>query len=383
MITQGTPSQRLAIASLASAQQVVAAAARGGRDYLRVAGSPTAGAHLFRWWATVAQRRRPSWSTPHKVVAQWPVARLRDFSTPADRPVSPTLLLPPQAGHDSCIVDFAPGQSQIQVAQRAGLHRLWSLDWVGATAETRDAGISDYIEVLDATTDMIGEPVNLVGDCQGGWLAAIYAALRPQRVRTLTLAGAPIDFHAGESLIHDWVRVLDWDGQLSFYRLMTTMSGGVLPGQVLLGGFIALAPEAEIDRQLQLLGHLDDSEHVARYQAFEDWFKHTQPIPGRFYLWIVRHLFRDNALIRGDLHVDGVRVDLGRIDCPLFLVAGSRDHITPAPQVFALAAAAATPDELVHRRTADAGHLGLFTGHHALDAHWPEVFSSIRDARTG
>ena len=45
--------------------------------------------------------------------------------------------------------------------------------------------------------ERIGAPVNLVGDCQGGWLAAIYAALHPGRVHTLTVAGAPIDFHAG------------------------------------------------------------------------------------------------------------------------------------------------------------------------------------------
>ena len=50
-----------------------------------------------------------------------------------------------------------------------------------------------------------GGRVNLVGDCQGGWLAAIYAALHPERVNTLTIAGAPIDFHAGDAVIHDSV----------------------------------------------------------------------------------------------------------------------------------------------------------------------------------
>ena len=62
-------------------------------------------------------------------------------------------------------------------------------------------------------------------------------------------------------------------------------------------GFILIQPGDEISRQLELLRHLDDADHVARYQEFEDWFKHTQDIPGAFYLWIVRHLFRDNALV--------------------------------------------------------------------------------------
>ncbi|MEJ7718849.1 MAG: hypothetical protein WKF31_13125 [Thermoleophilaceae bacterium] len=36
---------------------------------------------------------------------------------------------------------------------------------------------------------MGGGPVNLVGDRQGGWLAAIYAALHPEQINTLTIAG--------------------------------------------------------------------------------------------------------------------------------------------------------------------------------------------------
>ena len=70
-----------------------------------------------------------------------PIARLRDFSvTPAARGLIPTLVLPPQAGHDSCIVDFSPEQSQMGAIREAGLRRAFTLDWVGATRETRMRG---------------------------------------------------------------------------------------------------------------------------------------------------------------------------------------------------------------------------------------------------
>ncbi len=42
-----------------------------------------------------------------------PVARLRDFSGRSRAKVVPTLVLPPQAGHDSCIVDYSAEQSQM------------------------------------------------------------------------------------------------------------------------------------------------------------------------------------------------------------------------------------------------------------------------------
>ena len=90
-----------------------------------------------RWWRHVLGRRRPSWSTEHRIVWETPIARLRDFTAGATDDVVPTLVLPPQAGHDSCIVDFAPTQSQMQVIRQAGLTRAFTLDWVGATQATK------------------------------------------------------------------------------------------------------------------------------------------------------------------------------------------------------------------------------------------------------
>jgi poly(3-hydroxybutyrate) depolymerase len=339
---------------------------------------------LLRWGTALTDRRPPTWSTPHEVVREWPVARLRDF-TPKPRgrrPAPgglPTLVLPPQAGHDSCIVDYAPGQSQVRTALDAGLGRVLSLDWVGATQDTKDADVEEYVAVIRETVTDLGGRVNLVGDCQGGWLAVIYAALHPQTVATLTIAGAPIDFHAGEPLIHDWIQLLSPDGRMDFYRWLVAANHGVLPGDVLLDGFKAMQPQGETDRTLGLLANLHDPAYVARYTTFENWFQHTQPIPGGFYLWIVEHLFQRNELVRGGLVVEGRVVDLKAIDCPLFLLAGTTDHITPPPQVFALAAYTSTPADQVTRLTVNGGHLGLFMGREALHEHWARVFAAIAE----
>jgi poly(3-hydroxybutyrate) depolymerase len=342
-----------------------------------------------RWLSATADRRPPAWATPHEIVFEAPLARLRDFST-SKRRVMPTLVLPPQAGHDSCIVDYSAEQSQMRTIVEAGLERAFSLDWVGATRETRNATIEDYIEIVDRAVEHCGGRVNLVGDCQGGWLATIYAALHPERVNTLTIAGAPIDFHAGEPVIHEIIRRVAPDGDLRFYEALVAMGGGVLEGRHMLAGFIAIQPSAEISRQIDLLLHLDDPAHVARYREFEDWFKHTQNVPGAFYLWIVRNLFRDNALIAGSIEVGGEMIDLSRIDMPLNLMAGATDHITPPAQVFALADYASTPDDLVTRHTSSGGHLGLFMGHEALREHWPLIMAEVakhsrasRPARSG
>jgi poly(3-hydroxybutyrate) depolymerase len=290
----------------------------------------------------------------------------------------PTLVLPPQAGHDSCIVDFSAQQSQMRTIRAAGLERLFALEWIGVTQATKDATIDEYLADLGAAVEHAGGggPVNLVGDCQGGWLAAIYAALEPARVNTLTIAGAPIDFHAGDAVIHESTQALA-DRDLSFYRGLVALGDGVLKGEFLLGGFIAIKPEQELGRQLQLLAHVREPHHVERYRAFEDWFKHTQDLAGPFYLWLVEHLFRDNRLVEGSLELGGRHVDLSRIACPVNLLAGGRDHITPPEQVFALAAAVSTPPGQITRRTTSGGHLGLFMGTEALRDHWPVAMAAV------
>lgn len=336
-------------------------------------------ADAARLWRETAVRRPPTWATAHSIAFETPIVRLRDFSTTTRRDVAATLVLPPQAGHDPCIVDFAADQSQIRTIHAAGLKRVFVLDWKGATPATRNTAIEDYIATMERAVNEIGGPVNLIGDCQGGWLTTIFAALRPELVNTLTLAGAPVDFHAGEPVIGAMLDLLAPRGDLSFYRSLVAADGGVLRGHHMLDGFLAIQPQSEVAKQFGLMSNLDDAAYVERHRHFEDWFKYTKDIPGAFYLWIVERLFRDNALVRGELEVGGERVDLARIRCPLMLLGGDRDHITPPPQVFAAADYVGTKPEHITRRISSGGHLGLFMGHEALAEHWPSLLAEVRE----
>ena len=240
------------------------------------------------------------------------------------------------------------------------------------------------MDVVDRAVEHCGGRVNLIGDCQGGWLATIYAALHPERVNTLTIAGAPIDFHAGEPVIHEVLRRVAPDGDLRFYEALVAMGGGVLEGRHMLAGFILIQPGAEISRQIDLLLNLDDPAHVARYREFEDWFKHTQDVPGAFYLWIVRHLFRDNALIAARSRSAARRSTWPGSTC--------RSTSWPAPPTTSRlptrsSLSPPTPRPRPSRSRAhvsSGGHLGLFMGHESLREHWPRVLAEVfRYSRPG
>ncbi|WP_396909214.1 alpha/beta fold hydrolase [Mycolicibacterium sp.] len=326
----------------------------------------------------VTLREKPTWAHDSREVRVWPLARLLDYSTAAPTAAVPTLVLPPQAGHASSVVDYGRTQSQMMTLRDGGLDNLYAMDWCPATAETADCSIEDYLTVLEEVVESLGGRVNLVGDCQGGWLAVIYAGLHPDHVNTITIGGAPIDTHAGESGIQEWTRLLARRNELTFYEALVRLGGGVQRGKSQLRGFKLLEPGAEIGRVMDLMANIHDPDYVTRHIDFTNWFEWTQDVPGAFYLWIIEHLFVHNELARGELVIGGARVDLSVIDCPLFLLAGTKDHITPAEQVWALADLVSTPAEHVSRELVDAGHLGLFMGRAALADHWRPIAQRVR-----
>src|SRR4051795_13437116 len=119
-----------------------------------------------RWWSSMTDRRMPAWHLPHRTVLSTPFAHVHDFSpADADASVVPTLVLPPQAGHSSHVVDFAPGQSQLQVLLDTGLTRLFAMEWRAATGATRDVTVTDYLEFIDRAVDELGGR----GKPGGGW----------------------------------------------------------------------------------------------------------------------------------------------------------------------------------------------------------------------
>ena len=331
----------------------------------------------FRWIQIVGSRRAPTWSTSNRVVSSSNIMALRDFSDGSQTATIPSLILPPQAGHHSCIVDYSPVQSQVLTARAAGLTSLYVLEWLGATPETKDTTIGEYIESVREAIARIGGPVNLIGDCQGGWLATLYTAMYPEDVATLTIGGAPIDFHSDNAAIADAVKVISAARGMEPYRLAVELGGGVLRGELLLGGFIALQPQTEVKKHLELMLHLDDDEFVQRYAEFQDWYTFTQDLPGAMYLWAVEHLFLGNELVRGTLEIDGRPVKLGSIVCPVNLLAGAEDHITPPDQVFALADHVGTAPDKITKLLTSGGHLGLFMGRNALKNAWLPLLESV------
>jgi len=313
----------------------------------------------------------PTWTTPNKVALDLPSMQLRDFSTQTRGPA--TLICAPYALHGASVVDFAPGHSVVEALLIGGINRAFVTDWRSATPEMRYFSIDTYLAELNVAVDEIGPPVDIVGLCQGGWMALIYAARFPGKVRRLVLVGAPIDIRSGQSPLSR----LTADLPFASFESLVNLGGGRAFGESLLE-LSALVFEDEATRVLQLEPGADTDNLPALEQRFRDWYAWTLDLPGTYYLEVVRHLFKENQIAEGRFTALGQTIDLSKVNAPMFLLAALDDEIVSPGQLFATAQLIGSPDN-IEMATEPCGHLSLFLGARTLGRTWHQIARWLRD----
>ncbi len=313
--------------------------------------------------AEADDRAKPEWATPNHVRLDLATMELRDFSTAGEG--TGTLVCAPFALHGATLSDFATGHSLVQTLLREGCGRVFVTDWRSATRDMRLLTIDSYLAELNVAVDEIGAPVDLVGLCQGGVMALIYAARFPSKVRKLVIAGAPIDIDAGASLLSATARNLP----LGVFDEVARLGEGRVLGQrvIDLWGPAMRGQDAAVMLQI---GPRDDGETSALLQRFHAWFDWTVDLPGAYYHQIVLWLFKENRLAQGRFIALGRQIDLGAMRQPLYLLAARDDELVAPEQLMAVGRLVGTRPEEIESVLEPCGHLGLFVGARSLDGAW-------------
>ncbi|HZJ85203.1 MAG TPA: alpha/beta fold hydrolase [Syntrophomonadaceae bacterium] len=316
------------------------------------------------------------WSTPNFTIYEHQTLKLRHFPNTETKGKRPVLILPPQAGHHANIADYSEEQSLVRVFHRYGFD-VYVTEWLSAPREFRNLGIADYIRLTNEAIEEIRRrtglfKIHLVGECQGGWQAAIYTSLYPEKIASLVVAAAPIDVEASPSPMNEYAKL-----PMSFFRYLVSTSGGLMRGRYILTGFKNMQPEEhylhKYNRLWKMLEEKDEAG-IERFIRFENWYEYTQDLPGRFYLEIVQYIFKANALAKPNyIKLDGRPINLGNIDCPVVIMAGKKDHITPPEQAFSLKDLISTPENDIIEILTEGGHIGTLMGNEALRTNWTKV----------
>jgi len=257
------------------------------------------------------------------------------------------------------------------------LKRVLVTDWKSATPAMKDFDIDRYLGDLDKAVQKLGNLVNLIGLCQGGWLSAMYTALFPEKVRSLVLAGAPIDTDAGIGAIKEIAHKLP----MLFFEELVAYGGGLLPGQFMVAGWKSMHPEKQFEKYLDLYQHIEEKNYIERTEIFERWYENPVNLPGAFYLQAVQQLFKENRLARGEFIGLGKSLSLKEITCPVYLLAGDDDDITPKEQVFDAEKYLGTHKNHIVKKLVSGGHIGLFMGTKTLEESWPGIAEWIRTCK--
>ena len=312
--------------------------------------------------------------TSSRIALRLPGLQLRAYG---GDPAGPVLLIVPAPIKRAYIWDLAPGISVVERCRRHGL-TVYLVEWTEAAGAT--LGLADYADrmllaAVDAILRETGHPrILLAGHSLGGTLAAIFAALHPERIRGLVLLEAPTKFGADAGPFAPLV-ALSPVGPIS-------EALGSVPGSFLDLVSVAASPASFLaSRWLDRLASADDKLAFATLLRVERWTLDELPLPGRFFAEVVERLYREDRFLAGTLTLSGCPAAPAGLAMPLLLVMRPASLIIPPRSVLPLFDAVPSRCKQVLRYDGDRGvalqHVGVLVGQTAHHRVWPKILRWI------
>ena len=245
------------------------------------------------------------------------------------------VVIDPRAGHGPGIGGFKM-DSEIGIALKHA-HPCYFVMFFpqpvpGQTIESVCAAEIAFLRKVNELHPDADKPF-VIGNCQGGWALAMLAAVAPNEVGPILLAGSPISYWAGVA----GKNPMRYSGGLLGGTWLASLAGdlghGKFDGAYLVNNFEQLNPANTYWTKLHNLYANVDTE-APRFLEFEKWWG------GHYFMnkaemeWITQNLFVGNKLTAGEVEsFDGKhRVDLRNIRSPIVVFASWGDNITPPQQ---------------------------------------------------
>ncbi len=247
----------------------------------------------------------------------------------------PLLLVPPCI-NKYYILDLQPENSLIRYAVAQG-HRTFVVSWRNPDESLAHTTWDDYIEdaviqAIAVTREISGaEQINALGFCVGGTLLgtalAVLAARGEQPVHSLTLLTTFLDF-SDTGILDVFI-----DENSVRLREQQMGQGGLMAGRDLSSTFSFLRPNDLVWNYV--VGNYLKGETPPPFDLLY-WNSDSTNLPGPFYAWYLRNTYLENNLVKpGKLTVCGEKVDLRKVDLPVYIYGSREDHIVPIPGAYA------------------------------------------------
>ncbi len=304
-------------------------------------------------------------TTPGKVVYQNEIMQVIQYD-PATEEVAkrPLLIFPPWI-NKFYILDLQPANSFIRWMIAEG-RTVFVVSWVNPAPRLAKKTFEDYIKegcfaALDAVRRATGEEeVDAIGYCIGGTMLstalALMATRGDARIRSATFFTAQADFKESGDLL-----LFVDDAQLDAIEKQMDAAGGVLEGRAMATTFNMLRSNDLI--WSFVIDNYMKGKDPAKFDLLY-WNSDATRMPKDVHLFYLREFYQKNRLAKGEMSIDGERLDLGDIDIPIFMQAGETDHIAPHNSVYRTARLFASKDNSdVTYMLAGSGHIAGVVNH--------------------
>jgi polyhydroxyalkanoate synthase subunit PhaC len=266
--------------------------------------------------------------TPGEVIHRSELFELIQYAPAGSRTFRrPLVVIPPQI-NKYYISDLAPGRSFVEHTVAAGIP-YFAISWRNPTPAQRDWDLAAYVsackEAIEVACDVgAASDANVAGMCAGGITLACLlgqlAATDESLVNSATFMVAGLDISSEST-----VGVLTSTASIEAARARSQRKG-VLDGRDLGRMFAWLRPNDLIWNYWvnnYLLGQNPPAFDILYWNA--DTTNLTAALHSDFL-----DLLGTNGLAApGSIDVLGTPVDLGKVRCDAYVVAGATDHITP------------------------------------------------------
>jgi polyhydroxyalkanoate synthase len=322
-------------------------------------------------------------STPSDVVFKTDTVRLLRYRRTTAPTYREPVLLCYALINRSYILDLRPDKSVVRQYLDRGFD-VYMIDWGMPSYENRGWTLKDYVcgflgSVVRFMLRESGcEKLHLLGYCMGGTMSALFTAQNPMLVRSLTLLAAPIDFGDRGTLLNFWTDRNYFDVDL------LVDSYGNCPGWFLQTCFLFMKPVHNLlGKYIDLYEQMDDPKAIVNFAAMERWVHDNIPVAGGVFREFVKSFYQSNELVRGEFRLDGKRVDLRRIRCPLLLLTAKSDHLAAPSATEGIRPHVGSRD--ITSMSIEGGHVGLVTGSKAQAKLWPAAtrWLAERSSTTG
>jgi polyhydroxyalkanoate synthase len=198
-------------------------------------------------------------------------------------------------------------------------------------------------------------------------MAAMYAALYPEKVRSLGLMAAGLYFEGGSG------GVLELWGDDAYYDPEdVTEAFGNMPAEMLDVGFALMDPVSNfVSKYVRFYDNLENDEFVENFARMERWLSEGIDVAGEAYKQFLTDIYQGNQLYENELYLGDRHVDVTEIDMPMLLIMGEYDHLIPCGASEPFADVVGTDD--VEQIKYPTGHIGLSVSSSSHDDVWPRV----------